>query len=54
MNDVRYNYKEILAEIAEQDLLGNILSQILGYDVSIAKFSKDLPELIRQSEYALS
>ena len=54
MNQVRDNYRQILAEIAEMDLLGDILSQIIGYEVSFEKKSDDLADLIRQSEYALS
>lgn len=54
MNHVRQNFIDILAELAEMDLLGDILSQILGYDVSVKKYDKNLSSLIRESDYALS
>lgn len=54
MNRLRYWYKEILAEIAEADLLGAILSQITGETISYQKSSIGLPALIRNSNYALS
>lgn len=54
MNYVRQHYIDIFAEIAEADLLGDILSQIHGFSGSIAKLSHDLPALIRNSNYALS
>ena len=54
INEVRDNYRQILAEIAESDLLADILSQISGYEVEIEKLSNDLADDIRNSEYALS
>lgn len=54
MNVVRYNYKEILAEIAESPALATVLSSLTGRAGSIEKLSYDLAPLIRESEYALS
>lgn len=54
MNHVRENYRKILANIAEMDLLGDILSTITGNPVSFNKYSDDLSKDILQSEYALS
>jgi len=54
MNALRANYREIMAEIAESDLLADILNQITGMNGTITKLSNRLPELIRQSNYALS
>ena len=55
MNKVRQNYIDILAEIAESDLLQDILRQITGDDELIhTKLSYDLADKIRQSEYMLS
>jgi hypothetical protein len=56
MNHVRQHYIDIFAEIADGDLLGDILSQIHGIEGSIKKLSDPgvLSALIRNSEYALS
>ena len=54
MNQLRKNYVEILAEIAESNLLEDIMTQLTGRKVSIAKDSDNLGKLIRKSEYALS
>lgn len=54
MNIVRQLYREILAEIADSNLLADILSQILGYKVTLEKDTRDLSKYIRESEYALS
>lgn len=54
MNQVRKHYRDILAEIAESNLLSDILTEICGYDVQFTKFSHNLGEYIRNSNYALS
>ena len=54
VNWVRHWYKEILAELAESEILADILSQLHGVKGSYPKLSKDLPQLIRNSNYALS
>ena len=53
-NQVRENYREILAEIADSDLLQDILSELYGYVQRITKDSYDLHKDILESEYALS
>jgi len=53
MNWVRWQYKEILAEIAESDVLSDLLSQITGNVGTFNKLSFNLPEQIRESNYAL-
>lgn len=53
MNHVRWQYREILAEIAESDVLNDLLAQVYGEPGNFMKLSFNLPELIRGSEYAL-
>lgn len=54
LNHVRYQYKEILAEIAESNVLGDLLSQINKQQGTFNKLSNNLGDLIRGSAYALS
>lgn len=55
MNKVRYWYKEILAELADSDLLQDIFNQIAGNRApKVQKLSKGLGDKIRLSNYALS
>ena len=54
MQKVRELYVEILAEIAESNLLADILSEISGTTVELQKFSDDLHLDILNSEYPLS
>lgn len=54
MNQVRETYVEILAEIAESDLLEEIMSQLTGKPVKLHFTDPDLYKDIKQSEYALS
>lgn len=42
-----------MAELAESDLLSNILSQITGETVFVRKLSRNLAEEIRRSNYAV-
>ena len=51
--DVNQMYREILAEIADSDLLQFILNQ-LAQGVTVEKFDTDMSDSILQSEYALS
>lgn len=53
MNQLRYWYKEILAEIAESTLLEQILSDVHGTPVTYQKWD-NIAHLIRNSNYALS
>jgi hypothetical protein len=53
INWVRYQYKEIMAEIADSNLLDDLLSQLHGTPGTFKKLSKNLGELIRESAYGL-
>jgi hypothetical protein len=53
MNQVRYMYREIMAEIADSNVLEDLLSQIHGVPMSYSKLSFNLGDLIRKSNYAL-
>lgn len=53
MNWVRWQYKEILAEIADSNVLDDILGQIHGHPGTFNKLSFNLGDLIRKSNYAL-
>lgn len=53
INWVRYHYKEIMAEIADSNLLDDLLSQITKTNYSFPKLSSNLGDLIRNSNYAL-
>lgn len=50
---LRFHYKEILAELAESELLSSIVSQIKGKKVKFKKLSNDLANEIRKSNYAI-
>ena len=52
-NTVRYHYKEIMAELAESNILQFIVSQITKQNVKYVKKSKDLASKIRASNYAI-
>lgn len=54
MNNVRQNYIDIFAQIADSTMLQAMASQIAGKRVPVSKLSNDLSTLIRQSEYMLS
>ncbi len=54
LNWVRWQYKEILAEIAESKLLDDLLSQVYQMPGYFPKLSSDLASKIRQSNYGLS
>lgn len=53
MNWVRWQYREILAEIADSDVLDDLLSQIHGVPGTFNKLSFNLGDQIRKSAYAL-
>ena len=53
INHVRQNYINILAEIAESNLLDDLLSQLYGKPGTYQKLSNNLSTLIRSSEYGL-
>ena len=52
-NAVRYHYKEVMAELAESNILQFIVSQIVGKQVTYIKASNDLADKIRNSNYAI-
>lgn len=54
MNHLRQHYINIFAELAESNLLSDLLSQIHGTPGTFTKLSNNLGSLIRQSNYALS
>jgi hypothetical protein len=54
LNHVRQHYIDIFAEIAQSNILSDILSQIHGAKGSIKKLSTNLSDLIKGSNYALS
>lgn len=54
VNWVRHWYKEILAELADSEVLSDILSQIHGVAGNVPKRMQGLSQLIRNSNYALS
>jgi len=54
LNHVRQHYIDIMAEIAESNVLDDLLSQIYGAKGHFQKLSSNLGALIRGSNYALS
>lgn len=53
-NYVRSHYREILADLADSNLLDDLLSQLYGEKGSFPKLSTGMGDLIRQSNYALA
>lgn len=53
MNWVRWQYKEIMAEIADSNVLDDLLGQLHGYSGTFNKLSFNLGDQIRNSNYAL-
>lgn len=53
VNWVRWQYKEILAELSESTVLDDILSQIYQVPGTFPKLSQNLGSMIRNSNYAL-
>ena len=54
MNEVRQLYRDVLAEVADMNLVSAILSQIAGRTVSYKPVGPSLRPEIMKSEYALS
>lgn len=50
---MRYWYKEIMAEFAESTILDFIISTILNVEATYPKYTQDLGDKIRQSNYAI-
>lgn len=53
LNHLRMHYRNVLADMAESDMLSDILSQINMKPVKVTKLSNDLPSKIRESNYAI-
>ena len=53
MNHLRQQYINILAELAESEVLSDLLSQLYGCAYQCGKVNTNLPDLIRSSNYAL-
>ena len=53
VNHVRYQYKEILAEIADSNVLDDLMSQLHGAPGVFPKINYQLGDLIRGSNYGL-
>lgn len=51
-NQLRFHYKEILAELSESTVIADILSQLYGEDISLPKLD-DISHLIRGSNYGI-
>lgn len=54
MQKLRQNYVDILCEIADSNILSDILSEIAGEEIIFEKLSDDLSTYIRDAEYPLS
>jgi hypothetical protein len=54
MNYLRQQYANILADLADSEILSDILSQLHGSKGTYPKATKDLSKYIRNSNYALS
>jgi hypothetical protein len=54
INRVRQCYAEIMAEIAESNMLSHLLTQIRGEYFEVQKYSENLGDLIREGHYAVS
>ena len=53
MNWVRWQYKEIMAEIADSEVLNDLLGQLHGFSGNFNKLSFNLGDQIRNSNYSL-
>lgn len=53
-NDLRRQYNNVLAEIAESNLLSYLVSQILGRKIQVKKLDPNLGKDIRETNYSLS
>jgi DNA-directed RNA polymerase len=54
MNEIRQNYIDVMAELAESTILSDIASELTGQKLKLNKYSNTLSKYIRDSEYALS
>lgn len=49
----RYHYKRLMLELAESNLVNDLLSEITGTKTTFDKFGTSLPSLIQESDYAI-
>ena len=54
MNYLRQQYINVMAELADSNVLSDVLGQIIGTTVTYTKLSTDLGNKIRKSNYGLS
>jgi len=54
IEDIRIGYADELAKLAESNVIQNILNQIAGTNGVFNKYSQDLAQSIRESNYSLS
>lgn len=54
MNHLRQQYINVLAELADSNVLSDVLGQLLGASISYNKLSTNLSTYIKGSNYALS
>ncbi len=53
MNSVRMHYRNILAELADSEVLSDLLSQLYMQPITVTKLSSNLSSYIRNSNYGL-
>lgn len=53
VDQMRYHYKETLANLADSEILSDMFSQIYGVKLTYSKLSNDLGDKIRNSAYAI-
>ena len=53
VDQMRFHYKETLADLADSEILSDLFSQIYGCKIEYNKLSNDLGDKIRASNYAI-
>ena len=53
VDQMRYHYKETLADLADSEILSDLFGQIYGCKIEYKKLSNDLGDKIRDSNYAI-
>ena len=53
VDQMRYHYKETLADLADSEILSDLFGQIYGCKIEYNKLSNDLGDKIRNSNYAI-
>lgn len=54
IHQMRQNYIDIMCELADSNILSEIISEIAGEDIQYVKLSDNLSDYIKESEYAIS